>query len=130
MRKIWAVLLLVLMPFISWGAVYQTVMVDSNRAIRFPSNGFSSITLGSSTITSWTNLAVTNVLVSSNWAAWVATTNVDMNGYDLTNAASISAITGAYSTMSATTAILDNCSIPTGYLHIVRSPFGVISFVD
>ena len=87
------------------GAVSRTVMVDENGAQNYPSDGFTMIKLNGQPLTSWTNCVVTNTLVSSNWSIWVATTNVNMGGFEVTNAANVAAgfatiTTGAFTSVS------------------------------
>lgn len=141
-------------------ASLKTVMVDDNRAIVYPVGAFSNVsaglfTLNGQPLTSWTNCTVTNLLVSSNWSVWVATTNVDIGGWDITNAATvystnatvetltataINATTSSIASLNATTANIDSlaattnsfsfATIATGTITYIQAPGGVLLFKD
>ena len=141
-------------------ASLKTVMVDDNRSIVYPSGAFSNVssalfTLNGQPLTSWTNCTVTNLLVSSNWSVWVATTNVDIGGWDITNAATvystnatvetltataINATTSSIASLNATAANIDSlvsttnsfsfATIATGTITYIQAPGGVLLFKD
>lgn len=124
------------------GATATTVMVDDNRSIVYPSAAFSNVssalfTLNGQPLTSWTNCTVTNTLVSSNWSIWVATTNVDMGGFTLTNATAIFATTISATSLAADTAAIaalttftaDSATITTNSFGMATMVTGTVSYL-
>lgn len=106
MRKL--LCLLALIPGLCFGSVH-TVMVDDNGNQVSPPSGFATIVLNGSPITNWTNCVVTNSLVSSNWSIWPSTTNVNMAGFAISNAGSLSC-----SNLSVTVGTIGTLGVNTG----------------
>lgn len=164
MKNIVAATLLSISPLCAL-AGYNTVMVDSNRSIVYPTLAFSNVsatkfTLHDQTITEWTGCVVTNTLVSSNWSIWPATTNIDIGGYNISeatavyatniaaeniNATNITAInftaasltsdvtvanSGTFDVLVATTNSFSFSTIVTAAISYVQSPNGIIIFKD